>query len=116
MPDSKSEIIDAWPNCPRCNAPRTALCFTCGEERDFFPTAYQVDENAGPLRFCSACDDVTQLRYARECQECGHDYGEGYVPHSEPPAEDTRRAMGLLWLLVAGGGLLAIYFVWLVRR
>ncbi|WP_254508830.1 hypothetical protein [Anatilimnocola floriformis] len=111
-----SEIIDVWPTCPQCQTARCARCQLCGAERDFFPQAFQADENAGELRFCTSCDDVAQLQYFRECTKCGHDFGEGYTPPDEPPPEDHSRAMRVLMLLIAGAAIIGAYFYWLLRR
>ena len=111
-----SEIIEAWPTCPQCQTPRNARCLVCGAASDFFPQAYQTDESAGALRYCSSCDDVTKLEYFRECHQCGHDYGEGYLPPFEPPAENESRAWKVLWLMIAGAGIIGAYFYWLFRR
>jgi hypothetical protein len=116
MADSPGEIIEAWPQCSDCSAPRMAECLTCGEQQDFFPSAYQQEGESHNMRFCRTCDDVAELRYCRRCHRCGHDYGDGYEPPPPPPNENESRALLVLFLLVAGGMGLASYFYFLFRR
>lgn len=115
MPAS-NEIIDAWPTCPECSEPRHAVCKLCGAARDFFPPAYQQEAEPDGLKFCATCDDVAELRYVRHCHQCGHDYGDGYEPPTEPPRVDETRAWIVLCLLVAGTAALGAYFYLLFRR
>lgn len=84
------EIIDAWPKCPECGAGRHAECTICGSVAEFFPAAYQTDQQDESLRFCEACDDIGQLRYFRRCHRCNHDFGDGHeLPVPEPKAPMT---------------------------
>ncbi|QDU28737.1 hypothetical protein ETAA8_38420 [Anatilimnocola aggregata] len=115
---TEGEIIEIWPKCPECGASRQAECLVCGNATDFFPTAYQPDEQAEALRFCPDCDDVAQLRFYRRCHRCEYDFGDGYTPplRVEEQEHESKLAWVLLLGLIAGLAVLMAYFSLLFRR
>lgn len=129
------DTIDAWPLCPGCAERRHTMCrICCTAGTDFLPADHEVveiitvhglDEDGGAespepiervlrMLMCSTCDEPFEPSYARTCEWCGHDFGEGYevvVRHTEPVAPRTI-AVGVA-LAAAMIGLM-IYFAMIV--
>ncbi|MFP6757796.1 MAG: hypothetical protein VCC99_06195 [Alphaproteobacteria bacterium] len=129
------DTIDAWPLCPGCSERRHTMCrICCTAGTDFPPADHEVvemvavhglDEGGAAdspepiervlrMLMCSTCDEPFEPSYARRCEWCGHDFGEGYevvVRHTEPVAPRTI-AVGVA-LVVAMLGLM-VYFAVIV--
>lgn len=129
------DTIDAWPLCPGCAERRHTMCRICCTAGTDFPpadhevveivTVHGLDEDGGAaspepfervlrMLMCSTCDEPFEPSYARTCEWCGHDFGEGYeivVRHTEPVAPRTI-AVGVA--LVAAMIGLMIYFAMIV--
>ena len=132
---NEPDTIDAWPLCPECAERRHTMCrICCTAGTDFLPADHEVveivtvhglDEDGGAespepiervlrMLMCSTCDEPFEPSYARLCEWCGHDFGEGYevvVRHVEQVAPRTI-AVGVA-LAAAMIGLM-IYFAMIV--
>ena len=78
------------------------------------PSLPDTVERVVRMLMCSTCDEPFEPSYARLCEWCGHDFGEGYeivVRHTEPLAPRTI-AVGVA--LLAGMIGLMIYFAMIV--
>ena len=134
------DTIDAWPLCPGCSERRHTMCrICCTAGTDFLPAdhdvvemvaVHELDGGGGAdssdaastelvervrrMLMCSTCDEPFEPSYARRCEWCGHDFGEGYeivVRNVEPVAPRTI-AVGVA--LVAAMIGLMIYFAVIV--
>ena len=127
--------IDAWPLCPGCQRPRHTMCAICGTAGcDFRPADHDVvetievhelemDETAGEpatverllqMLMCSTFDEPFEPRFARRCEWCGHDFGDGYefsMQHSEPISPRTLAVGAALVAVLLG---VMIYFAMIV--
>lgn len=108
------ETIDAWPQCPQCQAKRHASCRVCGGIGDYFPSAAQADEPDENIFACGDCDDVATIRMFRYCATCNHDFGTGYVPPRTEPIQPMNHRE-FVAILCMGGVIVALfgYFYWL---
>ncbi len=105
-------VLEDWPRCPGCDAPRSTMCPICGTAgTDFRPADMGFDG-----LMCPVCDEPFMPEYPRTCQWCGHQFDDGFdFDLPEGPAEqiDARVIaviVGLLALLVA----LMAYFMFIV--
>jgi hypothetical protein len=134
-----SEQWADWPCCPQCGRRRQTRCSTCDLGGDDFPLAEflpvaealpvkegcgscsqtersrqsTADRDFGLLLMCPNCEEAFSPTYYRVCQQCGHDFGEGWqVPtHDADPTND--RALLVLGALIAIGIAMLAYFWYL---
>ena len=137
----EGEIIDIWPECPRCGRPRHTRCPICGTAGSYFPRADQnfgaepsidgpngderrEDEpTSAPARLaliCTMCDEPWLADFLRRCEWCSYDFGHGIefkVPRKEvvTPVEIDRRSTILLILLAAIVVALFAWFLYIGR-
>jgi len=115
--DNSSNSQIAWPRCPTCDQPRSALCPICGESGVDFPEAYSVStkQNQDPLFLCPSCDECIAPEWYRLCARCGHDFGAGLeIKKAEPAALNIPvRVLGVLVVLLTLVAAITAYFAWL---
>jgi hypothetical protein len=113
--DDRSTV--AQPNCPSCGRVRTAICPSCHTSgRDFAqaePIAGADGEQATRL-ICPVCDEPFEGGYLRQCEWCGHDFGEGLETPAvvtAPAVEPMNWRVAVVGLSVVAiiGGLLAYF-------
>lgn len=110
----------SWPRCPQCQALRLTKCPVCGTSGTGFPPADATEPATGEgeesrLVLCIQCDEPFVPQYARRCEWCGHDFGEGLETPESPSPEAV--PIGLLALAAAMIALVAgliLYFAILI--
>lgn len=108
------------PACPECGRNRTAVCPICRTSGAAFPAADQAtpdDSGAAALIICPICDEPFTPGYLRQCEWCGHDFGEGLRLPAKARLEpiDSRLIGGLLALVAVLAAIWA-YFATLLAR
>lgn len=73
-------------------------------------------EAAAALRLCPTCGEPFRPVFLRECEWCGHDFGEGRVAQALVAPDDPTGARAIVLLLVAlaAFAILIGYFAWLL--
>lgn len=116
---SQEALVESWPRCPQCGAPRLTRCPACGTSGTGFPPAdVQPDPpSPRPLLLCIQCDEPFTPQYARDCEWCGHEFPDGFRPPE--PAEADQFSPALLAIvaiaIVVVAGLLT-YFAFLLHN
>jgi hypothetical protein len=138
-PMSQPELtIPSCPECERSRQTRCPICRTAGSDFDTAdlefsgtvdvhqlsaPDEETGDEETGdvdaipvaPMLMCGTCDEPFEPNYARLCEWCGHDYGDGFEMPVEIREDISPRvimvAMGMAALLLG----IAVYFAMIVR-
>jgi len=122
-PEPPPETQSPWPQCPRCGAPRLAVCPACGTSSVRFPPAdlppadlppadgppaeSSQQEEAVPngLLICTTCDEPFAPRYLPQCEWCGHPFeprgSAAEASVAEPPEEMTPRVWGVVLAILA---------------
>jgi len=116
---SRDALVESWPRCAQCGAPRITRCPACGTSGTGFPPAdMQPDPpSPRPLLLCIQCDEPFTPEYARDCEWCGHEFPDGFRPPAPAETEGLSPALlaiaGIVITIVVG---LLVYFAFLLRN
>jgi len=78
-----------------------------------------ADSTVHRILLCDICDEPFLPKYYSRCEWCGHEFGDGIEGGPTPEKPITwmsRRELTVLFALLLGGGVAAIYFSYVFAR